>query len=80
MSVSDDDAAVDKSVPHHTAPMRTRTLDDVIDAVTGATWQTRNRIMEDMFHEDLKAGVAGMPEYCPPGTSLEHTEKRTHKD
>lgn len=28
-------------------------VQEVVDAVTGATWGTRNRIMEDMFHKRL---------------------------
>lgn len=74
MSVSSDDAAVNGKTPERKASISRRSVQEVIDAVTGATWQTRNRIMADMFQEDLKAGETGMPPYCPPGTSLKHTE------
>lgn len=49
---------------------RTRTLQDVVDAVTGATWDTRNRIMEDVFHERLAASEAPLPAFAPPGTPI----------
>lgn len=47
-----------------------RSIQEVVDAVTGATWSTRNRIMEDLFREDLAAGGAGLPAFRPPGESL----------
>lgn len=39
----------------------------VVDAITGATWNTRNMIMEKMFHKDLKDRADDMPEFKPPG-------------
>lgn len=52
------------------APARTRSIQEVVDAVTGATWSTRNRIMEDLFREDLNAGVSNLPTFAPPGTPV----------
>lgn len=40
----------------------------VLDAVTGATWNTRNRIMEDLFEERRAANPDAVPIYRPPGT------------
>ena len=45
---------------------------EVIDAVSGATWNTRNRIMEDLFKEELAASDGDMPTFAPPGSSLEN--------
>lgn len=52
------------------APARTRSIQEVVDAVTGATWSTRNRIMEDLFREDLNAGASNLPTFAPPGTPV----------
>lgn len=52
------------------APVRTRSIQEVVDAVTGATWSTRNRIMEDLFREDLNAGASNLPTFAPPGTPV----------
>ncbi len=40
---------------------------EVVDAISGATWNTRNTIMEDLFHDDLAAHGDAMPAYRPPG-------------
>lgn len=40
---------------------------DVVDAITGATWNTRNTIMEDLFMSDLSEHGDDMPAYKPPG-------------
>lgn len=40
---------------------------DVVDAITGATWNTRNTIMEDLFMSDLTEHGDDMPVYKPPG-------------
>lgn len=47
-----------------------QSIQKVVDAVTGATWGTRNRIMENLFQEDLQAGVAGLPPFSPPGSTM----------
>lgn len=47
-------------------------IEEVIDAVSGATWNTRNRIMEDLFKEELAASDGDMPTFAPPGSSLEN--------
>lgn len=52
------------------APVRTRSIQEVVDAVTGATWSTRNRIMEDLFREDLNVGASNLPTFAPPGTPV----------
>lgn len=45
-------------------------VQEVIDAVTGATWGTRNRIMEDMFHKRLDQDASSVPTFAPPGEVL----------
>ena len=46
-------------------------VQDLIDAVAGATWSTRNRIMEERFHSALEKGTAKVPTFKPPGESIE---------
>ena len=45
-------------------------IDEVIDAVTGATWGERNRIMENRFAERLSENTDAVPAFSPPGTPL----------
>lgn len=45
-------------------------VQEVIDAVTGATWGTRNQIMEDMFHRKLDRDASSVPTFAPPGEVL----------
>lgn len=45
-------------------------VQEVVDAVTGATWGTRNRIMEDMFHKRLDQDASSVPAFAPPGETL----------
>ena len=46
-------------------------VQDLIDAVAGATWNTRNRIMEERFLADLdRAGGAKVPAFKPPGEAI----------
>ncbi len=45
-------------------------VQDLIDAVAGATWGTRNRIMEERFLSSLEKGSRGVPAYKPPGEML----------
>ncbi|MCI2242024.1 hypothetical protein [Adlercreutzia faecimuris] len=40
-----------------------------VDAVTGATWKTRNAIMRDLFQSDLAARGDEMPAFRPAGSS-----------
>lgn len=40
---------------------------EVVDAITGATWNTRNTIMEDIFMADLAEHADAMPAYKPAG-------------
>lgn len=42
----------------------------VVDAVTGATWGERNRIMENRFAERLSENPDAVPAFSPPGTPL----------
>ncbi|MEG0418882.1 MAG: hypothetical protein RSB04_07365 [Gordonibacter sp.] len=49
-------------------------MQDVVDAVTGATWGTRNRIMEGLFKEDLRAGAQGLPVFSSPGSPVKRDE------
>lgn len=51
-----------------------RSVQDVVDAVTGATWGTRNRIMEGLFKEDLRAGAQGLPVFSSPGSPVKRDE------
>ncbi|WP_139653564.1 hypothetical protein [Raoultibacter phocaeensis] len=45
-------------------------VQDLIDAVAGATWSTRNRIMEERFHAALEKGSAKVPAFKPPGEAI----------
>ena len=45
-------------------------VSDLVDAVTGATWNTLNRIMAQRFHDSLAQGIAKVPAYRPPGETL----------
>lgn len=45
-------------------------VQDLIDAVAGATWNTRNRIMEERFLAALDQGKSKVPAYKPPGETL----------
>lgn len=45
-------------------------VQDLIDAVAGATWNTRNRIMEERFLAALDKGEAKVPAFKPPGEAL----------
>lgn len=40
-----------------------------VDAVTGATWKTRNALMADLFRSDLAARPDQMPAFRPAGSS-----------
>ena len=40
---------------------------ETVDAVTGATWTTRNTIMAQLFQADLAAHGDEMPAFRPPG-------------
>ena len=39
----------------------------VVDAITGATWNTRNSIMEGLFFDSLEEHAGEIPDYRPPG-------------
>ena len=39
----------------------------VVDAITGATWNKRNTIMANLFQKDLQENKASVPAYRPPG-------------
>ncbi len=41
-----------------------------IDAMTGATWGTRNRIMAGLFQRDLRTRGDDMPAFAPPGEDI----------
>ena len=41
-----------------------------IDAVSGATWGTRNRIMAGLFQRDLRTRGDDMPAFAPPGEDI----------
>lgn len=40
---------------------------EVVDAITGAIWNTRNTIMEGLFMSDLAEHADAMPAYKPAG-------------
>lgn len=42
-------------------------VQETVDAVSGATWGTRNMIMEDLFRQDMDDHGEAMPTYRPPG-------------
>lgn len=42
-------------------------IQETVDAVSGATWGTRNMIMEDLFLQDMEEHGDTMPSYRPPG-------------
>lgn len=42
-------------------------VQETVDAVSGATWGTRNMIMEDLFFQDMADHGDAMPAYRPPG-------------
>lgn len=69
-SASDLACAVDDPGCGMDGPGCSRSVQEVVDAVTGATWSTRNRIMEDLFQADLASGVADLPAFSPPGTPV----------
>lgn len=48
-------------------PSARDTIQETVDAVSGATWGTRNRIMEGLFQQDLADHGDAMPAYRPPG-------------
>ena len=41
-----------------------------IDAVSGATWDTRNRIMVGLFQRDLRTRADDMPTFPPQGKNI----------
>ena len=41
-----------------------------IDAVSGATWGARNRIMAGLFQRDLRTRGDDMPAFAPPGEDI----------
>ena len=43
-------------------------IQSVVDAVSGATWNTRNKIMEGLFFEQLAEAPDDVPSYRPPGS------------
>lgn len=43
-------------------------VQETVDAVSGATWGTRNTIMEGLFRQDMADHGEAMPSYRPPGT------------
>lgn len=44
---------------------------DLIDAISGATWATRNRIMEERFLTRLGKSEDGCPAFKPPGQPID---------
>lgn len=43
-------------------------VQETVDAVSGATWGTRNMIMEGLFRQDMADHGDSMPKFKPPGT------------
>ena len=80
-AVAASDAAVDSAVAASGATRSTRegerspgvSSDEVqktVDAVSGATWGTRNRIMAGLFQRDLHTRADDMPAFAPPGEDI----------
>lgn len=42
-------------------------IQELIDAVSSATWDTRNRLMEDRFRKAIEADPQAVPRFNPPG-------------
>lgn len=61
------DTDVDRSGGSSVTPEE---IADLVDAVAGATWNTRNRIMEERFKDKLEQGNAHVPSFKPPGESI----------
>ena len=45
-------------------------VQETVDAVSGATWGTRNRIMAGLFQRDLRMRADDMPAFAPPGEDI----------
>lgn len=45
-------------------------VEKTIDAVAGATWGTRNRIMAGLFQRDMRRHADDMPAFAPPGEDI----------
>lgn len=52
------------------APPTPDEISEVVDAVTGATWGERNRIMEARFAARLSEVPDDVPAFSPPGSPL----------
>ena len=48
----------------------TEEVQKTVDAVSGATWGTRNRIMAGLFQRDLRTRGDDMPAFAPPGEDI----------
>lgn len=48
----------------------TEEVQKTVDAVSGATWGTRNRIMAELFQRDLRTRGDDMPAVAPPGEDI----------
>ena len=46
----------------------------LIDAISGATWGERNRLMQKCFKQKLRSNDGSVPQFCPPGTKMEKSD------
>lgn len=42
-------------------------IQELVDAISGATWETRNQIMQDRFQQNLHVEKDALPAFKPPG-------------
>ena len=62
-------AGEDRARAQKLAPVTDEEVVALVDAVTGATWNTRNAIMADVFRARAAAHGYEMPAFRPAGTS-----------
>lgn len=59
--------ASSQSSSYKTSLAPSKEVQDLVDAVSGATWQTRNQILEQRFLHQLDSEEADVPSFRPPG-------------
>lgn len=64
------DAARDRASAQKLRGVGDDEVKKTIDAVTGATWGTRNRIMAGLFQRDMRKHPGDMPAFAPPGEDI----------
>ncbi len=64
----DSSAVVDRAQSQKLSQVSQDEIAELVDAVTGATWNTRNAIMAERFRTQLASGAEGLPAFRPAGT------------